>query len=171
MSFNKTKCQVLHFGHNNPLQCYGLGEELLDICQAEKDLGSLTDVKLNMSQHVCPGGQKGQWHPGLDQEQRGQQNQGRDCPPVLSKVRPHLECCVLFWALQLRKDAEMLKCIQTRATRLVKGLEHKSYEEAEGAGVVQPGKEEARGDLITLPNFLKGGCSQVGVSTCSQVKS
>jgi len=51
--FNKSKCQVLHLGHNNLMRCNKLEEACLKSCPAEKHLGVLVDSQLNMSQQCA----------------------------------------------------------------------------------------------------------------------
>ena len=75
-----------------------------------------------------PEGQKASSIPGCTKGRVASRVREVVFPLCSALVRPHLEYCTQAWGSQHKKDVELLDQVQRMATKMVRGLEHLSYE-------------------------------------------
>ena len=78
-------------------------------------------------------------------------------PLCAALVRPHLECCVQFFAPQYETDMVILEQVQSRVTDMTKQLEQFSYKERlRELRLFSLEKRRGMKNLVAVFKYLKG---------------
>ena len=99
---------------------------------------------------MWPCSPESQASPGLHQQQRGQQVEGGDAPPLLRSPENPLQHRVQLWGPQHNTDMDLVE----EATKMGRGLGHLCYgERLRQLGLCSLEKRRLRGDLTAAAHY------------------
>jgi len=127
----------------------------LEHVESYSDLGVLFDSFLLFDQHISKIVSKA--YSTLGVIQRNFRELSRECFVVLYKslLRPHVEYANTVWAPRRMCDIEKIEKVQMRATKLIRGLSSRSYEERLRALELPTlCYRQLRGDMIQLFKYV-----------------
>ena len=132
LSFNSSKCKVMHIGHRNPHISFTMTQENrtveLETSDLEKDIGVHVDNEMKFDRHVEI--QCGKANRILGLIRRSFTHIDKDTMKKLytSLIRPILEYGHVITYPRFKKSAILLENVQHRATKMVPELKDLGYE-------------------------------------------
>ncbi|CAG2250997.1 unnamed protein product [Mytilus edulis] len=162
LSFNASKCKVMHFGQNNNLSRYTMLDNEDDYVQVnpvteEKDLGITFEPNLKFDKHITNCVNKAQRVLALIRISFDYLEKDMFIILYKSIIRPLLEYSTTVWSPYLKKDIRRIEKIQRRATKLVPSIKMLSYvERLRALGLPTLEYRRDRYDMIQVYKALHG---------------
>ena len=129
MSFNISKCKVLHVGRNNLNHVYTMNGTPLEVTTVERDIGVQISSNLKPFTQCAEAARRA----GAILTQISKAFLYRDSRIFIQLykqfVRCHLEFAVPAWSPWLLGDIDILEKVQRRAVNMVVGLKGQNYED------------------------------------------
>ena len=155
MTYNESKCKVLHFGRQNPGNVYSLNNTVLERSDIEKDIGVIIHESLKPADQCT----RAAWAANCALGQMSRALHVRDAKTwtklYTTYIRPYLEYSTPAWSPWARKDIEVLEKVQQRALRQITTLGHLSYhEKLNRLGLTTLEERRMRTDMIQVWKIL-----------------
>ena len=129
LSFNVTKCKVLHIGLNQYHRQYRLGRDVITVSDVERDLGILVDHKLKFHEQCSSAIAKANKLLAIIRRSFEYINTEMLLCLYKSLVRPVIEYGNIIWGPHDIMDQQAIEKVQRRATKLIPELRQFTYQE------------------------------------------
>ena len=157
MAFSVGKCEVMHFGSNNPCHDYLLQNSVLATVKSTVDLGITVADNLKPSNHCIKIVKSASAYLNVIKRCFGPMDKPTFLPLYKGLVRSRLETASSAWNPHLLKDILLLEKVQRKATRLVSGLADRSYDDRlRFLGLQTLETRRHRQDLIIVYKLMHG---------------
>ena len=157
MSFNVSKCHIMHLGRTNPRYNYTMDGQTIPTTNEEKDIGVIVTDTLKPSRHCAEAARRATTI--LYQISKAFHYRDRHIFVKLytTYVRCHLEYASPAWSPRNQGDIETLEKVQKRMVSMIPGLQGDSYEEKlRELHLMSLESRRNRTDMVTTYKILTG---------------
>jgi ribonuclease P/MRP protein subunit RPP40 len=154
--FNVDKCKVMHFGYNNTISSYYIGNTLLPSCTVERDLGIPIQDNIKVSEQCTRAANTANRVLGMINRTFSHKSKLPIDALYNSLVRPELDYYAQAWRPFLKKDIDLLVKVKRRASRMVQEFRGWSYDQRLNFLKWSTLKHRrVRGDMIEVFKLIK----------------
>ncbi len=158
--YHPGKCKALRVRTNAQQAIeatYSIANGQIATCTEEKDLGVITDSKLDFDKHISTTAAKANRIFGVVRRSFSYLTE-RNFPLLFKAlVRPHAEYAQAVWHPHKRKHINIIEKVQRRATKTVEGLRNLSYEQRlKRLNLTTLAYRRHRGDMIEVFKIVHG---------------